>query len=264
MNTINSITQQITDILTNFHTDYIMLAGDWNCVLRNNDTTTRVRKPQTEQALTNLIQQYNLTDIFQHISANPKLTWTYDADHTRRARHDRVYFSQNLIHNSEIKANKSTTDHMALHCHFLKTQKGTPEWKFDDNLLTDSDYTNGLEHVLRDSLIEHTTQGHQHDFSSTKTHKIQDHLDFQNNNPTFLLQAIITKINTFSKQYMKVKRRKALEKSNTLHDKYLEIKLQAQQNPNSDEWREKLTEIILKLKHEQPKRATEASIRTKL
>ena len=63
---------------------------------------------------------------------------------------------------------------------------------------------------------------------------------------------------------MKVKRKKALEKSNTLHDKYLKTKLQAQQNPNSDECREKLTEVTLQLKHEQQKRATEASIRTKL
>ena len=50
MTRITNITQQILDILTNFHTDYIILAGDWNCVLRNDD-----RKPQTEQALTDLI-----------------------------------------------------------------------------------------------------------------------------------------------------------------------------------------------------------------
>ena len=264
MNIIANIAQQLADTLTNFHTDYIILAGDWNCVLRNNDTTTRVRKPQTEQALKDIINQHSLTDIFQHKSANPKLTWTCDSDHTRRARHDRVYVSHNLIHNSEVKANKTTTDHMALHCHFLKTKQGTPSWKFDDNLLTDSDYTNGLEYILRDSLIEHTTQGHQHDFSSTLTNNIQTHLDYQNNNPTFLLQAVITKINSFTKQYMKVKKQRINENTNKLHDKYLETKHQALLNPNSEEWRERLTEITLKLKHEQQKRATEASIRSKL
>ena len=130
---------------------------------------------------------------------------------------------------------------MALHCHFLKTKQGTPSWKFDDNLLTDSDYTNGLEYILRDSLIEHRTQGHQHDFSSTQTNNIQTHLDYQNNNPTFLLQAVITKINSFIKQYMKAKKQRTNENTNKLHDKYLETKQQAQLNPNSEECREKLT-----------------------
>ena len=48
MNIIDNIAQQLADTLTNFHTDYIILAGDWNCVLRNNDTTTRVRKPKNK------------------------------------------------------------------------------------------------------------------------------------------------------------------------------------------------------------------------
>merc|ERR1712215_474353 len=104
-----------------------------------------------------------------------------------------------------------THTHMTLHCHFLKTKQGIPSWKFDDNLLTDSDYTNSLEHILRDSLIEHTTQGHQHDFSSTQTNNIQTHLDYQNNNPTFLLQAVITKINSFTKQYMEASNQKVLQ-----------------------------------------------------
>ena len=33
--TMLEITQQIEDIQTNFHPDYIILAGDWNCVLQN-------------------------------------------------------------------------------------------------------------------------------------------------------------------------------------------------------------------------------------
>ena len=96
--------------------------------------SARVRKNIKEQTLTDLIENYNLVDIFQHKSPNPAITWTSDADPMRKARHSRIYVSPNLIHFSEVKANISTPDHMALHGHFLKTKRGIPEWKFDDNI----------------------------------------------------------------------------------------------------------------------------------
>ena len=40
--TMSEISRQINDIQINFHPNYIVLAGDWNCVLNSSNTTTRV------------------------------------------------------------------------------------------------------------------------------------------------------------------------------------------------------------------------------
>ena len=89
---------------------------------------------------------------------------------------------------------------MSLHGHFLKTKRGIPEWKFDDNILTNSDFTEGLNYVIRDSLIEHTHLGHEQDSTQIKTNTIQKHLNYTDNSPTYILQALLSKITEFSKK----------------------------------------------------------------
>ena len=78
----------------------------------------------------------------------------------------------------------------------------------DNNILTDSDFTNGLEHSLQDILIVHSNQGHEHDFSQTKTAMLQKHLNLVDIKPAFQLQALISKITIFSKKYMKHRKQK--------------------------------------------------------
>ena len=102
----------------------------------------------------------------------------------------------------------STSDHMAIHGHFLKTKRGIPEWKFDDNILTNSDFTEGLNHVIRDSLLEHTERGHQQDASQIKTNELQKQLNYIDNPPIFILQALVSKVTEFSKKFMKNKKNK--------------------------------------------------------
>ena len=262
--TMLEISRQIEDIQTNFHPDHIILAGDWNCVLQNKDTTTRVRKNLTELTLTRIIENYNLIDIFQHKTPHPVLTWTSDADPTRKARHDRIYVSPNLIHSSEVKANMSTSDHMAIHGHFLKTKRGMPEWKFDDNILTNSDFTEGLNHVIRDSLLEHTERGHQQDASQIKTNELQKQLNYIDNPPIFILQAIVAKVTEFSKKFMKIRKTKLAEYNDRLHNTFLETKAQLHLHPNSEHWRDKMTEITIELNNERQRKATEAIMRTKV
>ena len=63
---------------------------------------------------------------------------------------------------------------------------------------------------------------------------------------------------------MKHRREKLDELNCKLHDTFLDIKTQLHQNPQSTELKEKMTEITLKLKDERQRRATEASMRTRL
>ena len=104
------IARQIEEIQEDFEPDYIILTGDWNCILRNEDTTTQTRKLQTERTLTDLIDTYNL--LLHHKTPNPTITWTSNGNPNSKAIHDRIYVSPNLLHNSTT-AKLSTTDHMS-------------------------------------------------------------------------------------------------------------------------------------------------------
>ena len=260
---ITDIAQKIEEIQDNFDPDYMILAGDWNCVLRDQDTTTQTRKPQTENALQDLLNTYNLVDIFHHKSPRPTLTWTSDGDPTRKARHDRIYVTPNLLHNSSAQARMSTTDHMSLHSQLLKTKKGIPEWKFDDCLLTDETYTQKLDQALRDIIIPHT-RNENISVRDTPTKDLQTHLDYDQQKPQFILQAIISKITDMSKTYMSQKRKLITENNKKLHETFIEAKENFHRNPTSEQARQEMNEATVDLHRERAKRATEAALRMKV
>ena len=63
---------------------------------------------------------------------------------------------------------------------------------------------------------------------------------------------------------MKIRKTKLAEYNGRLHNTFLETKAQLHLHPNSEHWRDKMTEITLELKNERQRKATEAIMRTKV
>ena len=264
-NVLLSIAQKMEEIQEDVEPDYIVLGGDWNCVTRNEDTTTATRKPRTESVLNDLLNTYNLVDLFLHKKPNPTLTWVSDGNPHRRARHDRIYVSPNLLHNSAAKNSLSTTDHMALKVHLLKTKKGIPDWKFDDSLLTDVVFTEKLNNALRDIIVPHMIQDEDGQSPQTiPTEELQKYLNYEQQKPEFILQAITTRIIEVSKQHMTQRRKKRQEKDKSMHEEYIAAKTELVEDPDSEDARERMNNATINLHRERSKKAAEAALRTKI
>lgn len=149
----------IDDIRSNNETD-IILAGDFNSVLDNDKDITSGDKHNTQEvhALQELISTSDLHDIWRlHHNDDKEYTWSRNTPFIAR-RLDYVFTSSSLLPYSEHSEIMSLpfSDHRAVKLHIkLHTfQKGPSYWKFNKNLLLDSDYTASTRRLLAEIYRE--------------------------------------------------------------------------------------------------------------
>ena len=83
-----NITRKMEDIQSQHAIDRVVMAGDFNMVLEDRDTTTATRKPRAEGQLLTILNTFNLYDIAGLQSLFPKHTYFRHRNEHISARHD--------------------------------------------------------------------------------------------------------------------------------------------------------------------------------
>lgn len=132
-------------------TKLVILLGDFNCVCAVEDRVSQLPvRDQSALFLNNLVQECNLEDVgwFLPTANAPQFTHFQRGSH---ARLDRVYVSGVLVplcQNFEVQ-HVSFSDHSLVFFTLGRKQKKTrfnwDTWKFNDKLLQDEEFVNGVK-----------------------------------------------------------------------------------------------------------------------
>ena len=138
-------------ISTSFPIQHIVVGGDWNFVLRPQDTTSSSRKPRAEAVFSTILDSMDLYDVAALQSTFPGFTYFRHHLENTKARYDRIYVSPSILNGVRIRLLPRTGDHTPVQ--MLSTQNNSPKtWRFPDRLLEDPTFVQELHDTLRETL----------------------------------------------------------------------------------------------------------------
>ena len=184
------LSQHMDAISSNYPIQHTIMGGDWNFVLRPQDTTSSSRKPRAEAVLSTILDTMDLYDVAALQSTFPGFTYFRHHLENTKARYDRIYVSPSILNDVRIRLLPRTGDHTPVQ--MLSTQNNSPKtWRFPDRLLEDPTFIQGLHDTLRDTLK---------DFSEPRDCPLveyQNNIDFEVHPATRLISTIITRVRDY-------------------------------------------------------------------
>ena len=185
------LSNHMETISSNFPIQHTIMAGDFNFVLRPQDTTSSSRKPRAEAVCSTILDTMDLYNVAALQSTFPGFTYFRHHLENTRARYDRIYVSSSILNDVRIRLLPRTGDHTPVQ--MLSTQNNSPKtWRFPDRLLEDPTFVQELHDTLRETL---------RDFSEPRDCPLVDYqhsIDFDVHPATRLLSTIITRVRNFS------------------------------------------------------------------
>ena len=187
-----------------YQVDGIVIAGDWNFVTRQRDTTTATRKAVTETAWGAFQARFQLEDVAEYLGLDGIKTYEREGGNRiiARARLDRVYCTPDLLPETDmvIQRKRLNMDHKAIITKFDQIQRGAKIWKFDDRLLYDQEVRQRLEEEIRNELRNHFVGpwGEQQ-----TTQEIQEQINLQQTSSMQTWEKIITRTRNFAMAEMR-------------------------------------------------------------
>ena len=146
--------------VNDYKMDHIIMVGDWNTSLTNLDTYNYnfQRNLKSRKIINNFITDQNFVDVWRLQNKDKKrFTWGTKKPY-KRSRLDYFLISDNILAftpKSEIKsAYKSDHNPIILKLNINKYPRGKGSWKFNNNLLTMSEYTDSIKNLI--NLAKHT------------------------------------------------------------------------------------------------------------
>ncbi len=152
-----NLSQEIDTWRVAHNCDQLMITGDFNCVLNQNDknTESRIDRDDSSKELQELINQLNLIDIWRKYNKDKKqFTWrqinTNNNNRNVAVRLDRWYISPSLLGNVEkcYIVPCTISDHLPVMlklCNLNKIKRGRGVWKFNNSLLQCNDFCTKVE-----------------------------------------------------------------------------------------------------------------------
>ena len=148
------------DKVNDYKMDHIIMVGDWNTSLTNLDTYNYniQRNLKSRNIINNFITDQNFVDVWRLQNKDQKrFTWGTKKPY-KRSRLDYFLISDNILAftpKAEIKsAYKSDHNPIILKLNINKYPRGKGSWKFNNNLLTMSEYTDSIKNLI--NLAKHT------------------------------------------------------------------------------------------------------------
>ena len=207
-----STMKKISDIMDNakdlFNISHTIMGGDFNFVMRNEDTNSSTRKPRALAVMTTIEQSHDLYDIAALQSPAPRHTYFRHHMEQCSARYDRFHVSPGLLQNAEYRLLPRTSDHAPISFSWDQI-KEAKDWKFSDHLLTNPQYMQGLHNTLRDVLSGYAD-------SSSSLEEMQHNICFNFHRSHHIFEKLIKAVRDYSIKFSRVLNMKRREKEETL------------------------------------------------
>ena len=156
---------EIEILISNNPSDYLILCGDLNIVLnpqkdsQNYVTNYSNNNPKSRRKLIEIIENYDLVDIYRHLHPNQKrFTWK-KTNSNKAARLDYFIISNSLtdlISESTVKyGHRSDHSFIELKIQLNKFQRGPGTWKFNSNLLKNKSYVELINNTINETISEY-------------------------------------------------------------------------------------------------------------
>ena len=146
--------ERLFDKVNDYKMDHIIMVGDWNTSLTNLDTYNYniQRNLKARNIINNFINEDNFVDIWRLQNKDQKrFTWGTRKPY-KRSRLDYFLICDNILAftpKAEINsAYKSDHNPIILKLNINKYPRGKGSWKFNNNLLTMSDYTDSIKKLI--------------------------------------------------------------------------------------------------------------------
>ena len=137
-----SIFTNMTDILLRYSCSFMILGGDWNCVMDNtldgNPGLNKTKRNSRQQALYQMLDEVDVVDIWRRMHP-------YDKDYTFFSktyyRIDFFLVSKELVSSSSI-GNIHISDHapITIEISITKSQKHQHSWQCNRSILSDPEF----------------------------------------------------------------------------------------------------------------------------
>ena len=249
--TMNRILRTMDDLKRRFTIHNIVMAGDFNFVLRDDDTTSHSRKPRAEAVCNTIIHQHDLYDVAALQSLTPVHTYFRHRREGTSARYDRIYTTSTLLPGGRYRVLTRTSDHAPIEW-ITELEPRKSLWKFPDFLLNDGTFMEGLHNTIKETLTTFTN------VTEATLENLHQQINLEDHCSMKVFSACIRKIRDYCSRFTKERRRKAKEKEEKLINELVEARTALQQDPNDEEKINTLEEAQMKLQMAQTKRSQAA------
>ena len=149
---------QISDSIEQVGNDFVITAGDWNCVLNMKldarNYLSSVNRPRTRKKILDLMSKHGLVDVWrEYYPQSRAYTWR-KFNSTKQGRLDYFLISDELTSDiCKLKIEHGyRSDHSAVILSLKKEeiQRDRPFWKFNNSLLKDMDYIQQIKRTISD------------------------------------------------------------------------------------------------------------------
>ena len=177
--------EEISKLLENANADYNILCGDFNVALDNEIDTfnyRHVNNPRARRAITDLMRQYDLSDIYRDLHPDTKrFTWRRQ-NPVKQARLDMFLASSNILditNTCDIRASyRSDHSTIELEMKINKFLQGKGLWKFNNSLLECPEYVDLVNGIIVEEKLKYAVPLYNLDFlknNFTNIEMIIDH-----------------------------------------------------------------------------------------
>ena len=254
--TMSRILRTMDDLKLRFTIHNIVMAGDFNFVLSDGDTTSHSRKPRAEAVCSTIIHQHDLYDVAALQSLTPVHTYFRHRREGTSARYDRIYTTSSLLPGGRYKVLTRTSDHAPIEW-VTEVEPRKSLWKFPDFLLNNGAFMEGLHNTIRESLMEFTNA------AEATLENLHQQINFEEHCSMKVFSACIRKVRDYCSRVTKERRKKAKETEEKLINELVDARTALQRDPNDEEKINALGEAQMKLQMAQTKR-TQAAMGKKL
>ena len=184
MNGIDSMTLR-------FPIQHIIVAGDFNFVLRDEDTNSMSRKPRAAAVMNTIINSHDLYDIASLQSTTPSHTYFRHRNESCSARYDRFHVSLGILESSVYRILSRTSDHapISMSTPVEKTQRS---WKFSDALLSNPAFISGLHDCIRRTMLDHSGN------TSVPLIELQNNIDYSLHPSPAIFASLVKNIRSYA------------------------------------------------------------------
>lgn len=148
--------EKISEHIDQFDNEYIISAGDWNCVLNMNKDArnyqSTVNRPRTRKKLFDIMTKHQLIDIWRELYPDKRAYTWRKFNSIKQGRLDYFLISEELfpeVTNVKIdSAYRSDHSIVVLSLKKLQIKRDRPFWKFNNSLLKDINYVNVIKKLI--------------------------------------------------------------------------------------------------------------------
>ena len=224
--TMNRVLDWMEDVKRRYMIHHTVMAGDFNYVLRDEDTTSNSRKPRAEAVCATIMTQHDLYDVAALQSLTPTHTYFRHRREGTSARYDRIYTSPSLIPGGRYRVRTRTGDHAPIEwVTEIEARKGN--WKFPDILLNDTTFMEGLHNTIKDALSGFATD------TRVELENLQHQINFEVHNSMEVFTKCIRKVRDYCSLKSKQRREKMKQDEAGLIQDLVNARTEHNQDPEN-------------------------------